>query len=315
MILVTGASGFVGRALCAGLVARGYAVRGAVRTAPRTSLPASDWAVVGEMGPDADWSESLVGVDTVVHLAARVHVMKELARDPLAEFRLVNGQGTVSLARAAAGKRVRRLVYVSSIKVNGERTEEQAFSGTDTPHPADPYAISKYEAEVALQQISGETGIEVVVVRPPLIYGPGVQGNFLRLLKWVERGIPLPLAAVSNRRSLLFIDNCVDALIACIRHPAAAGQVFTVSDGESLSTPRLLRELAVLMERPSRLWPFPPAALRVGARVAGLAKEMDRLVDSLEVDNTGICQTLGWSPVYGTSHGLAETVRWFKNMR
>ena len=236
MILVTGANGFVGTALCRYLVASGVEVRGAVRRLDRPGVQVNgvEYVQVGEIGPGTDWSAALQGVDVVIHLAARVHVMKEFSRDPLADFRAVNTAGTESLAKLAATKGVRRIVYLSSIKVNG--SVGAGFTEADAPHPQDAYALSKWEAEQALHRISGETKLEVVVLRPPLVYGPGVGGNFLRLMKLMRRRWLLPLASVHNRRSLIYLGNLVDAIALSVGHPAAAGETFLVSDGEDLST-------------------------------------------------------------------------------
>jgi nucleoside-diphosphate-sugar epimerase len=265
--LITGANGFVGRALCAELLRRGYSVRAAVRAAGKFAGDAEPVAV-GDIDGATDWSEALCGVEVVVHLAARVHVMRETGADSLAEFRRVNVEGTANLARQAAGAGVKRLVYVSSVKVNGESTApiptlalplkgrvQNVFTETDAPSPQDPYGISKWEAEQILSRVSQETGLEVVIVRPPLVYGAGVKGNFAQMLKVLTKGIPLPLASIHNQRSLVYVGNLVDSLIACATHPAAAGQAYLVSDGEDISTPDLLRQLGAAMGHPARLFP------------------------------------------------------------
>lgn len=229
-VLVTGASGFVGGTLCADLARLGYKVRAAVRNPEVFSIAECDVLKISSIDSDADWSDSVAGMDVVIHLAARVHVMSDNAADPLAEFRRVNTAGTENLARQAASAGVKRLVYVSSIKVNGEATDGgRKFSESDLPGPQDPYGISKWEAEQALHRVAKETGLEVVIVRPPLVYGAGVKGNFAQMLKVLAHGIPLPLASVHNRRSLVYLGNLVDALILCATHPAAAGQTYLVS--------------------------------------------------------------------------------------
>lgn len=307
-ILVTGANGFVGRALCQALAQRGHEVVGAVRHAADGS---SGLAPVGEIGPETDWERALAGVEAVIHLAARVHVMRETSADPLDAFRRVNLHGTERLARAAAAAGAKRLVYVSSVKVNGEKTAGTSFSAADLPRPQDAYAISKWEAECALHRVAAATGLEVVIVRPPLVYGPGVGGNFLRLLRLLEKGVPLPLAAVHNRRSMIFLGNLVDALIVGATRAAAAGQTYLVSDGEGVSTPQLLASLAGAMGRPARLFPVSPALLRLAAGLVGRSADIGRLLDSLTVDDAKIRHELGWAPPYSMTQGLQETVAWY----
>lgn len=311
--LVTGASGFVGQALCNDLLRRGYAVRGAVRCQTTSLPPMVPATLAGEIGAYTDWSAALVGVETVIHLAARVHVMHESATDPLAEFRCVNTAGTEHLARCAAASGVKRMVYVSSIKVNGEQTSDgQKFSEADTPAPLDPYGVSKWEAEQALYRVSRETGLEVVVVRPPLVYGPGVKGNFAQMLNVVARGIPLPFASLQNQRSLIYLGNLVDALITCATHPSAAGQTYLVSDGEDVSTLDLLRQLAVAMGAPSRLLPCPGLLLRLAGKLAGKSQLVERLLGSLQVDSDKIRRDLNWVPPYSLQQGLQATAEWHR---
>jgi nucleoside-diphosphate-sugar epimerase len=312
--LVTGAYGFVGRELCTALNQQGYAVRGAVRnTISATQLPC---VAVGSMTEKTDWSEALRGVDVVIHLAARVHVMKESAADPLAEFLRVNLFGTSNLAQQAAHAGVKRLVYVSSVKVNGEQTPEtQSFAESDEPDPQDPYAISKWRAEQDLQRIAYETGLEIVIVRPPLVYGPGVKGNFMRLLNAIDKGIPLPLAGANNLRSLLYVGNLVDALIACATQPAAAGQTYLVSDGEDVSTAMLVGKIARALERTGRAFYFPPALLRAGASGLGRAEQVDRLFSSLRMSSEKLRSELGWVPPYTLEQGLHATAEWYRARR
>lgn len=298
MLLVTGATGFVGAAVCARARAQGIATRG-------TSRRSAD-VVVTEMGPDTEWSSALAGCRAVVHAAARVHVMDDRSADPLAAFRQTNTAGTLHLARQAAAAGVRRFVFVSSVKVNGEGTAAgHPFTAADAPAPQDAYGISKMEAEQGLRQIAADTGMEVVIVRPPLVYGPGVKANFAALMRWLQRGIPLPLGAVTeNRRSLVALDNLVDLLITCIDHPAAANQTFLVSDGEDLSTTGLLRRMGEAMGSPARLIPVPPALLRLGAAALGKGDVAQRLLGSLQVDITHTRQTLGWTPPITVDEGL-----------
>jgi nucleoside-diphosphate-sugar epimerase len=319
--LITGASGFVGKILCTQLLQRGHELHAAYRTAASeyARMPANAGAmykgmVIGTIDGKTDWSSALAGMDTVIHLAARVHVMRENAADPLAAFREVNVAGTERLARAAASNGVKRLVYVSSIKVNGEQTAGVPYSELDVPAPQDPYGVSKYEAEQALHRVALETGLEVVIVRPPLVYGPGAGGNFIRLLKLMSWGVPLPLASVRNRRSMIYLGNFVDALIACATHPAAAGKTYLVSDGEDVSTPLLMRNIADLMGKRSRLWPLPLFLLQLAGRMTGMSGEIERLIGSLQIDSAGIRRELDWTPPYSMQQGLAETVRWFEQM-
>lgn len=313
-VVVTGASGFVGAALCQRLTQGGWGVRGVVRHPSKTAVvPGCEVVVVGDIDGGVDWSGALDGVGVVVHLAGRVHVEAESAIDPLAEFRRVNTEGTVRLARAAAEAGARRFVYISSIKVNGERSPRAPFVAEDKPVPGEPYAISKWEAEQALFEVAADTGMEVVIIRPPLVYGPGVKANFLRLMQWVDRGIPLPLAGVENRRSLVALDNLVDLIARCVEHHAAAGQVFLVSDGEDLSTPELVRRIAVKMGCPSRLFLFPPALLRLGARIVGGQAVVDRLCGSLQVDIVKTQRLLGWRPPVTVDAALERTVRWYRD--
>lgn len=307
-ILVTGANGFVGRVLCDALAASGRKPRRAVRV-PLPEFP--DAVAVGNIDSGADWHAALEGVMDVVHLAARTHVLRETAPDALAEYRRVNVAGTERLARAAAARGVRRLVFLSSVKVNGERTGARPYTEDDAPRPEDPYGISKWEAEQALARIGGETGLEVTVLRPPLVYGPGVKGNFLRLMNLVARGIPLPLAAIENRRSLLYAGNLADAIIQTLTAPRAAGRTYLVSDGEDVSSPDLARALAHSLGVKPRLLPVPFAALRFAATLAGRGAELARLAGSLQVDSSRIGRELGWAPRFSMAQGLAQTARWY----
>lgn len=312
--LVTGASGFVGRALCEELVTRGYRVRAVLRDSSDAIIHGCEMVRIPVISEETNWTHALSGVATVIHLAARVHVMQEKAINPLNEFRRVNVVGTEHLARSAAAKGVKRLIFVSSIKVNGEITyDDQQFSETNEPLPQDPYGMSKFEAEQALRIIAKETGLEVVAVRPPLIYGAGVKGNFMQMLKVIAKGIPLPLASVHNRRSLVYVENLVDALIVCATHPAAAGQTYLVSDGEDISTPDLLRRLGDAMGRPARLFPCPPALLKLAGRMTGKSNQIDRLLGSLQIDSGKIRSELNWIPPYSLQQGLQATAEWYRN--
>lgn len=311
-MLVTGASGFVGKALCLEASKRGYAVRGAVRSSAFAD-DSIERCMVGGIDANTDWQEALRGVEVVVHLAARVHVMQETAADPLDAFRGVNVQGTLSLARQAAANGVRRLVYVSSIKVNGEETlDGRRYTEADQPMPQDPYGVSKWEAEQALTRIGAETGLEVVIVRPPLVYGPEVKGNFLQLLRMLAKGLPFPLASVDNQRSLLYVGNMVDAILLCATHPLAAGKTFLLSDGEDLSSPALLRLLAQAMGRPARLFACPTGLIMFAATLIGKRGHAQRLLGSLQIDSDKIRQHLGWQPPYTVQQGMQATVDWFR---
>ncbi|HEY5993168.1 MAG TPA: SDR family oxidoreductase [Gallionellaceae bacterium] len=315
-MLVTGANGFVGKTLCDLLILRGYGLRKVMRkpeSAEPGAEPPGDTFFVQGIDSQTDWTQALSAVDVVIHLAARVHVMQERSADPLSEFRRVNVGGTEHLARSAAAAGVKRLVYVSSVKVNGEATEGgRSYTELDQPSPQDPYGISKHEAEQALHRVARETGLEVVIVRPPLVYGPEVKGNFIQMLRVLGMGIPLPLASIHNLRSLVYVGNLADALIACATHPAAAGQTYLVSDGEDISTPELLRALASAAGLPARLFPCPVSLLGVVARLAGKRAQADRLLGSLQVDSGKIRRELNWTPHSTLLQGLQATAEWYR---
>jgi nucleoside-diphosphate-sugar epimerase len=323
--------------------------------------------MVGDIGLETDWAEALNGIEGIIHLAARVHVMRESTVDPLAAFRQVNVAGTQRLARQAAEVGVKRLVYISSAKVNGERTEDggqksevrgrgkteirgqgsgiktnsgiegfrnleiegqkgrksevggrgsvskEFFSEKDVPAPQDPYAVSKWEAEQVLNSIAGKRGLEVVTLRPPLVYGPGVGANFLRLVKLVKLGVPLPFGCVKNRRSLIYIGNLVDAIVTCMTHPNAAGKTYLVSDGEDVSTPDLIRRISAASNRRALMLPVPVWMMRMAGRIIGRSDELDRLLGSLTVDISKIRSELNWYPPFTMEEGIRETVSWYKS--
>jgi UDP-glucose 4-epimerase len=304
-VLVTGASGFVGTAVVDRIVREGrWRVRAAVRRDAAT-LPAAVERAIGELGASTSWRAAVEGTQIVIHLAARVHVMRERATDALEQFRRVNVAGTLDLATQAAAAGVRRFLYLSSVKVLGEAGH---FTETDPPAPQDAYAISKHEAEAGLREIGARTGMEVVIIRPPLVYGPGVRANFGALMRAVARGLPLPLGAVENRRSLVALDNLVDFILTCASHPAAANETFLVSDGEDLSTPDLVRRLAAAMGRRARLVPVPPALLLGAAAVAGRRDVAARLLGTLQVDITKARTELGWVPPVRVDEALRRAV-------
>lgn len=308
MILVTGATGFVGSALVARLLADGVPMRAAVRRGSAKNKFDIETVKVGDLAAETDWRDAVAGVDTVIHTAARVHVMSDDAIDPLMEFRRTNLHGTLRLARQAAEAGVRRFVFVSSIKVNGEATMlGEAFSADGAPAPADPYGISKMEAEQELRKLAMQTGMEVVMVRPPLVYGPGVKANFRALMRMVARRIPLPLGAIEgNRRSMVALDNLVDLLATCAHHPAAGDQTFLVSDDDDLSTTQLLRRVGLAMGRPVRLLPVPVSWLEKGAVMVGRDSVAQRLCGSLQVDISKTKRMLGWAPPVSVDEGLRQ---------
>lgn len=303
-LLLTGATGFVGRGLCERLAREAtWEVTGLVRGANR-DLPPYVRAVRVDDLARADLGGVLTGVDAVVHLAARVHVLYDTSADSLAEFRQQNVAATLSVARQAAAAGVKRLIFLSSAKVHGECGR---FSELDVPAPQDAYGISKLEAEIALRELASSS-FAIVIVRAPLVYGPGVKANFRALARAVARGWPLPLGAVDNRRSFVARDNLVDFLIRCVTHPAAANETFLVSDGEDLSTAELVRRLGRAMGRPVRLLAVPPAILRAGAALLGQRDLALRLLGSLQLDIAKSRDVLHWAPPLSIDDGLRQTV-------
>lgn len=308
--LVTGGSGFVGSFVVARLRLAGLPVVGAARVAD----PIAGCMHAPALEEEGDWSELLAGRAVVIHTAARVHLMRDSATNPLEAYRSVNVKGTLHLAQQAAEAGVRRFVFLSSIKVNGEATEPgRPYAANDAPSPQDAYAISKAEAEVRLRALAAETGMEVVIVRPPLVYGPGVEANFLSLMRALRRGVPLPLGAVvNNRRSLVALDNLADLIVTCVDHPGAANRTILVSDGEDLSTADLLRRLAAAMGMSARLLPVPVPLLYGAATVLGRGGMMRRLCGSLQVDIAETCSVLGWKPPVSVDEGLRRAVEGFR---
>lgn len=313
MILVTGGSGFVGSALLKRLLKDGFEARASARSSLPAELKGAQYHPIRDITAATDWSAILNGVHAVVHCAARVHVMQDEATDPLQAYREVNVNGTLNLARQAAQAGVRRFVFVSSVKVNGEATKPgQPFTADDVPAPLDPYGVSKLEAEQGLRNIEAQTGMEVVIVRPPLVYGPGVKANFASMMRWVVRGIPLPLGAVQNVRSMVALDNLLDLLVTCLTHPAAAGQTFFVSDGEDVSTTELLRRTAQAMGKKAFLLPVPAFVLELGASLLGKRAVAQRLCGSLQMDIEKTRRLLGWSPPLTLDQGLKKAVEGMK---
>lgn len=308
LALVTGGTGFIGAALLQALHAAGWRVRATARTIPERSALPVDWREMGDIGPDTAWDGLLDGVDCVVHLAARVHVLNETSKDPSAAFRRTNAMGTARLARACAEAGVRRFVYLSSVGVHGARSFDRPLSESSPLVPYDDYSRSKLEAEQALAEIGRVAPLEIVVLRPPLVYGPGAPGNFARLVQLVRSGWPLPLGGIDNRRSFLYLGNLIDAILLCARHPAAAGQVFLLSDGQPVSTPRLIRAVAHAMGRPARLMAVPVGVLELAGRLLGKQAAVARLTGSLFVDSSAIRSHLGWTPPHTLAQGLAATV-------
>lgn len=312
-VLITGATGFVGKHLCEHLVEKGFRVRG-------THLA---WEGLNELNqkvepieidpisPDTNWDLALAEINTVIHLAARVHVMSDTSTNPLAEFRKVNCAGTINLALKAARAGVKRFVFMSTIGVNGDNSGNGSFLESDQPRPHNPYSVSKHEAELALWEISKETGMELVVIRAPLVYGPRNPGNFLSLLRIVSKGVPLPFASINNCRSLIYVGNLVDALSTIVIHPEASGKTYLVSDGEDVSTPELIRLTARSLGVRARLIIFPLFLMKIAGLLTSKSGAVKQLTGSLTVDSSKIKHELGWVPPFTLSEGLMETATWF----
>jgi nucleoside-diphosphate-sugar epimerase len=315
-LLITGCSGFIGQSLAEKCLKAGWTVRGTVRSASRVpALPAGvEPVVISDIGPGTDWSHALNGVTTVVHLAARVHLPHTSSRGASGEYLRINTAGTARLSRCTADAGARRLLLLSTIKVNGEGGA-RPYTEKDPEDPRGPYAVSKAEAEHVLREISRRTGLEYVILRPPLVYGPGVKANFLRLIRLVEGRIPLPLGRLVNQRSMLFIGNLIDAILICLKNPCAGGKTYLVADDEVVSTPHLIREIAGLLGMKPRLFSCPPAVLMMAARIAGRSEEVDTLMGSLWADTSKIRQELGWKPEYSSREGLKKTMAWYCAIR
>lgn len=311
-VLLTGCTGFVGRSVLTRLCRDGEAVIACSRTEMLKAPSAAEYMQVADLDSNTDWTLVLSGVAVVIHCAARVHVMNDTSSNPLTEFRQVNVDGTLNLARQAAAAGVRRFIFISSIKVNGEGTDVGAPYHADAqPAPADPYGISKTEAEQGLRALADETGMEVVIIRPVLVYGPGVKANFLSMMRWLHKGVPLPFGAIDNSRSLVSLDNLVDLIVTCIDHSAAANQTFLVSDGEDLSTTDLLRRMGTALGKPARLLPVPSRLLEIGAAMLGKQALAQRLCGSLQVDISKTRELLNWTPPVSVNEALRKTAKHF----
>ena len=314
-VAVTGVAGFLGTDLANLLLRQGYQVRGILRrTLPDTTdLLISDFSVMGDIGSTTSWGEALKGIDVVVHLAARVHIMNENKHNTKNIYHQVNTAGTETLALESANIGIKRFIYVSTVKVNGEKTTEKSFTENDIPSPVGYYAQSKLESEKIIMDIGKKSGMETVIVRPPLIYGPGVKANFLKLIKLVESGIILPFKSIYNLRSMIYLENMSNFLINCIEKDSAAGQIFLVSDGWDLSTPQLINSIAACLEVTPRLYPFPVSMIKIMGKITGQNSAINRLTDSLRVDISKAKNILSWIPPYTPEQGIEKTINWYLN--
>ena len=310
--MITGVSGFIGSALANVLSEKDASIRGAVRSKSNSTPAYVEQVDIGNILPNTDWNLALNNIDVVIYLAARVHVMQDTANDPLSEFRYINTEATLNLAEQAAKKGVKRFIYLSSIKVNGEKTLPGfPFTEEDTCIPVEPYASSKYEAEQGLLKLAEETQMEVVIIRPPLVYGPKVKANFLYMMKWLYKGIPLPFGAIHNKRSFVGIDNLVDLILTCIEHPAAANQIFLVSDDEDLSTTELLMRVSRALDKKSCLFPVNQKLLELCLKLIGKKDLALRFCGSLQVDISKTKKLLDWTPPVSVDNGLRKTAEYF----
>lgn len=305
-LLLTGPTGFLGSALLKRL--NNYNVMAVGRSKP--DFISEEKFNYGHINGDTNYNSVLNNIDVIIHTAARVHIMNDKSKNPLSEFREINTYGTLNLAEQAAQKGVKRFIFLSSIKVNGEITDlGKTFQHSDKPNPTDPYSISKYEAEEGLKEISRKTGMETVIIRPPLIYGPGVKGNFSSMINWLKKGVPLPFKLLHNKRSLVSLVNLIDLIITCIEHPDAANQVFLVSDGKDISTAELLQRISIALGKPALLLPVPSFLIQGAATIVGKKEISRRLCGSLQVDIAHTCKTLGWYPPSSMENSLKDTVR------
>lgn len=313
-VLVTGATGFVGRHLCRRLSASGYHVRAALRSANASPEGAAETVVVGDITLQTDWSTALQDVDHVVHAAARAHLSREALAGP-SLFDETNAFGTQGLVAASARAQVKRFILLSSVKVNGEESDGDAYTPFDIPNPQDAYARSKWQAEQFVAQVCAANAMKYVIVRPPLVYGAGVQANFLRLMRWVDRGYPLPFGAIRNKRSFVSVWNLADLIESTLRNSVAVNRTWMVADGEDLSTAELVRRLAAAMGRHAHVFPVPESALRFGGRLIGRRAEISRLCGSLRVNLAQTLSLLGWKPSISVDAGLAKTIEWYCSVR
>jgi nucleoside-diphosphate-sugar epimerase len=307
-ILITGVNGFIGRNLCVSLKGKGYFVRGVVRNNVRDVSGVDEYTQVGDINEATDWQEALAGVDTVIHLAGRVHVINDPEANPVEAFRKVNVLGTERLARMAAKAGVKRFIFMSSVKVNGEG-KQGVYTEKDVLAPQDAYGISKMEAEQILTSVAAETGLQVVVLRLPLVYGVGVKANFKSLIKLASSGLPLPFKGINNRRSFLYLGNLVDAISTCVIHPLAVGETFLVSDGQDVSTPDLIKMIAGAMGKKVVLFSLHPGILKALCKIAGKTEELEKLTGSLVVNSSKIRNLLRWKPPFTMEEGINETVK------
>lgn len=315
-ILLTGSTGFIGSSLTQHLHQKGYPIIAAIRQISDAFSPGIQQVSVSDLLPSTNWTSAINKVDTIIHLAARAHILKDQATAPLAAFRETNTYATLNLAQQAANAGVRRFIFISSIGVNGNQTYAKPFAADDLPTPAEPYAISKHEAEIGLRQIAAETGMEVVIIRPPLVYGANAPGNFEQLIKTVARGIPLPLDNIHNQRSLVALPNLIDLITTCIDHPAAANQTFLVSDGEDLSTTQLLQRLSHALGKPARLLSIPQSWLETALTLVGKHAIAQRLCGNLQVDISKTRDLLGWTPPVSVDAALRQTAQaYLQNQR
>lgn len=308
-ILLTGVTGFLGSAITLQLSQQGYSLTTAMRCIDHTIPSIIQQKFIGDLLPNTDWTEIFNNINTIIHLAARAHILKDQATNPLATFRETNTYATLNLAQQAANAGVRRFIFISSIGVNGNQTYAEPFTAEDTPNPAEPYAQSKHEAEIGLRQIAIETGMEVVIIRPPLVYGANAPGNFGQLIKIVARGIPLPLGNIHNQRSLIALPNLIDLITTCIDHPAAVNQTFLVSDGEDLSTTELLQRLSHALGKPAHLLPIPQSWLETTLTLLGKRAIAQRLCGNLQVDISKTRDLLGWTPPISVDEALRQTAQ------
>lgn len=318
-ICVTGATGFIGSKLSLKLSQLSYDVLAPVRNLSSSSLSLNQnlqYIKVEKEDSNLNYSKILKQVDTVIHCAARTHVVKEVEKSPQIAYQKINVEETLNLATQAASFGVKRFIFLSSIKVNGEKTlRSESFKHNDIAMPEDAYGVSKLEAEKVLRELSDRTGLEIVIIRAPLVYGEGVKGNFLRLLNLTNKKIPLPFARINNIRSLVGLDNLIDLIICCIDHPKAAGQIFLISDNESISTPELIKRIGAAMGKSTRLFPVPLSIFKLLGRLMGKSYEVDKLLGSLMVDTSHTRQILGWKPILSLDDGLNKTVQWYlKNL-